>query len=94
VGAKGARYGIKSSSSANSISLETSSRSSLSFCGPADVSEDICVRQALRWAYMFRLELLLDDGFSLMEPAEPVDLVLILATHFGLVAPGSGFILF
>lgn len=45
------------------------------------------------WPYMFRLELLLDDGFSLMEPAEPVNLILILATHFGLVAARSGFIL-
>ena len=42
---------------------------------------------------MFRLELLLDDGFSLMEPAEPVDLVLILATHLGLVTARGGFIL-
>jgi hypothetical protein len=39
-------------------------------------------------SYIFGFKLFLEDQFTLMEAAELVDLVLVLATHFNLVTTG------
>lgn len=41
---------------------------------------------------MFRLELLLDAYLALVQPAELVDLVLVLSPHFDLVPGGLGLV--
>ena len=41
---------------------------------------------------MFRLELVLDSYLALMQPAEHVDLVLVLPPDFNLVSGGLGLV--
>ena len=44
--------------------------------------------------YQFRLQLLFKHSFPLMQLAEAIDLVLILTTHFGLLAASRGLVFF
>ena len=85
-------YGTLSSSSANSNSFESSSRSSLSFYDWNQLCFDQC-RQEKNSSYSLDFQFILQCHFTLMQPAEFVDLVLIFPAHFQLILSNGCLIL-
>lgn len=80
-------HGTVSSSSASSSSLVMSSSSSFSFCGHGLAGRSSFI-SARRPAHVLGLQLVLDRQLVLVQAAELVDPVLVLAANLDLVAHG------